>query len=689
MVKILQWLGLYPQFRPRFYKILGAAFAGAVAVFIGLLYYTTSPSFCNSCHIMAPYYEAWRTSKHNKVDCVECHYPPQTRAIIWAKFQSINSVVQYVTKKYSSKPYANIEDGSCLRSGCHSKNILAGKMTFKKGILFDHKSHLGDLRRGKQLRCTSCHSQIVVGNHIEVTESTCFFCHFKHAEGQKGTLPLGNCTTCHQPPAYDIQFQGFTFNHKDFVGARHVPCEKCHLDVIQGDGEAPRERCYICHNQPDRLAKYNDITFMHDTHVAKRKVDCTHCHLEIKHGLKVSKVRFMEYNCQVCHSAIHSGPKEMFMGEGGKGAPPTPSHMFEARLDCLACHVNPKGFEGGIPKEGSTFVASEKACTNCHGNQYQGMLKDWKNTFEVMLRDIHPKLASARGALEKSGGKSAEAKKLYEDAKYNIDFVKIGRGVHNPFYASELIQVADRNIDRLFRLAGQQPPSLPEKSPIKGGYCAQLCHAKAGVKLPENTSVEGKSLPHTRHAFEFGLGCTSCHSAERHKEVKVTRQDCMACHHRADNTQCSRCHKQQAALFSAQNLPVAVKDGKPSVKAGKVECVNCHDLSRKQNLENLSSACTQCHDKAYVDMLKGWQEEMRAALKKTNEALDAAGKKLAEAKKGKRENREATLSLERAKKAYDFVARAKGVHNPDLAGAMLEQAEKDARKAAELLSPKK
>ncbi len=687
--KLLQWAGVHLHFQPKFYKVLAFSATGILALFIGLLFYSASPSFCISCHIMRPYYDAWKTSKHNKVACIECHYPPQTEAAIWVKVQSINSVVQYVTQKYSSKPFAQIEDASCLRPGCHATNILAGKITFKKGIRFDHKFHLGDLRRGKQLRCTSCHSQIVVGTHIEVTESTCYLCHFKHAEGQRGPLPLGDCTTCHEVPKKDIQFQGFTFNHQDFVGARHVSCEKCHLDVVQGEGQAPRERCYTCHNQPERLAKYDDVSFMHDAHVAKRKVDCTRCHLEIKHGLKVSKVRFMEYNCQVCHSAIHSSPREMFMGEGGKGAPTTPSHMFAARLDCLACHVQPKGAESGKGKDGTTFIASEKACTSCHGDQYKGMLRDWKGTFEIMIRDIDPRLQAARQALERAEakrGQGAQARKLFEDARYNIDFVKIGKGVHNPFYASELIQVADRNLDHLFRLVGEPPPPLPEQSPIKGGYCALLCHAKAGVKLPPETSLQGVRLPHTRHAFEFGLACTTCHSAEKHKEVKISKEDCMACHHNPENTQCSRCHQKQAALYTAQNLPVEVKEAKANVKAGKVECVNCHDLSKKQTLENISLACTQCHDPAYVDMLRGWREETLEALKKTQSSLDQASKKLTAARKEKTEVREAEMELERAKKAYDFILKAKGVHNADLAGAILRQAQEQAQKAEEILA---
>jgi nitrate/TMAO reductase-like tetraheme cytochrome c subunit len=670
--------------------VLGIAAAGFVIFFLSTLYYTTSPSFCKSCHNMVPYYDSWKGSKHHSVTCVACHYPPETKAAIWAKIQAFNSVVQYMTQKYSSRPYAQVEDASCLREGCHSQKFLEKEITYKKAIHFNHRFHLGDLKLFGKMRCVSCHSQVVVSNHFEASDTPCFLCHLKGFGESKGSLPVGNCLTCHEVPKKDIELPGLTFNHQNFVGARHVSCEKCHFDVVQGDGHASKQRCYICHNQPDRLAKYGDTALLHDTHVAKRKVDCARCHGDIKHGLKKGRVRFMEYSCQTCHPVSHNAPKEMFLGEGGRGAPSTPSHMYLSRLDCLACHIPPKEANPGLGKDGTTFMASEKACTSCHGNQYRGMLKDWQMTFEGMLRDIEPKLDAARKILEKKAIASAQggaARKLFEDAKFNIDFVKNGKGVHNPFYASELIQVADRNLDRGFRLLEQAPPSLPTDSPIRGGYCAQLCHAKAGVKLPKETTWEGAKLPHTRHAFDYQLGCTTCHSAETHKEIKISKQNCMACHHSPENTQCARCHSKQSALYTAQNLPVKIRDAKANVKAGKVECVGCHDLSKKQNPENISLTCVQCHDRAYVDMLQGWREETLEALKKTRSALEKANKMRAGAKGEKKEIRETALSLERAQKAYDFVAQAKGVHNPDLSGAILEQAQRDIQKAMERYAP--
>ena len=45
----------------------------------GAAKYSESPRFCNSCHIMEPYYKAWETSAHDFVPCVDCHYPPGSK----------------------------------------------------------------------------------------------------------------------------------------------------------------------------------------------------------------------------------------------------------------------------------------------------------------------------------------------------------------------------------------------------------------------------------------------------------------------------------------------------------------------------------------------------------------------------------------------------------------------------------
>jgi nitrate/TMAO reductase-like tetraheme cytochrome c subunit len=65
------------QIRPRTYAFGALALAIAFAALIGILNlwdYTNSPAFCGTtCHTMPPEYNAWQTSPHARVNCVECH----------------------------------------------------------------------------------------------------------------------------------------------------------------------------------------------------------------------------------------------------------------------------------------------------------------------------------------------------------------------------------------------------------------------------------------------------------------------------------------------------------------------------------------------------------------------------------------------------------------------------------------
>jgi hypothetical protein len=192
--------------------------------------------------------------------------------------------VKWATHTYSSKPFAEVEDGSCLRSGCHDRAQLAAKKVFKRGVAFDHARHLADGRRGPQLRCTSCHTQIVVSTHIQVTESTCFLCHFKGARAGRELHPVAGCTGCHQTPPGDIVLGATRFSHAE-VARRGVACASCHLNVVEGDGAAPRERCLTCHNQPEKLARYDDQPAIHAAHVTRHNVECSRCHTSIRHKL--------------------------------------------------------------------------------------------------------------------------------------------------------------------------------------------------------------------------------------------------------------------------------------------------------------------------------------------------------------------------------------------------------------------
>ncbi|NJD62177.1 MAG: hypothetical protein FIA93_05590 [Deltaproteobacteria bacterium] len=456
--KLLETIGMHvPKGRqdrlhlqPRFFKFIGFLAILILIFSVGMFEFSTSPHFCASCHIMKPYYQAWSTSKHNHVPCVDCHYPPDVRDKMVLKFQALTQVVKYVTRTYSSKPYAEISDESCLRKGCHETRLLQGQVVFsppqKPGkpaikIRFDHRPHLTDLKRGKKLRCTSCHSQIVVGNHMEVTTSTCFLCHFKGAKFGRAENPIGGCGNCHGAPEGDIKIGDAKFNHKEIVGVRHVACQNCHLEAIQGEGEAKKERCFQCHNEPARLSHFSDIDFMHKNHVTDHKIDCTHCHEPIKHAVKTT-VEPLQYDCSVCHEKKHNIQKQLYMGIGARGVSNRPSVMFVTNVDCVGCHLVPKMSAATSPFLGQTFKASEAACLGCHGDDFRGILGEWRKTIDKALAETRPAVEKAKAAAARGGKENPKAAQLARDAEYNYHFVLYGKGVHNVDYAVDVLSKA-------------------------------------------------------------------------------------------------------------------------------------------------------------------------------------------------------------------------------------------------------
>ncbi|HLA41376.1 MAG TPA: NapC/NirT family cytochrome c, partial [Candidatus Glassbacteria bacterium] len=186
---------------------------GLAAFTWGSMEFTSRSDFCNTCHYMEPFYLAWKNSSHRDVNCIVCHYPPGILSTFEGKVKGLEQLFKYATQSYRrSKPWAEITDASCLREGCHETRLLEGKVKFKEEITFDHKPHLTELRRGKKLRCTSCHSQIVQGEHISVTASTCFLCHFKGLDSEAQP----SCTHCHEAPMQPPERQ-VSYDHAQIV----------------------------------------------------------------------------------------------------------------------------------------------------------------------------------------------------------------------------------------------------------------------------------------------------------------------------------------------------------------------------------------------------------------------------------------------------------------------------------------
>jgi len=418
----------------------------ALLVFVGfsfaLLEYTHQPRFCISCHIMQPYYNAWQTSSHNKVSCVECHYPPGLRYEFRGKLDALNQVVAYWTGKYNTKFYAEIEDVSCMRSGCHTERLVSGPIEFKRQIKFDHAGHYGKKVRGIELRCTSCHSQIVQGNHMAVTEFTCFLCHFYKNLGPDKIVPMKFCLQCHNYPQSYINAHGVQYNHKDFV-ERGVICWRCHSDVVRGNGAVEDRACLQCHSDPEQLNKIGEVEQVHLNHVTRHKVECFDCHSNIEHSLPASSGP-PQINCTACHQDTHLGPPQLYSGTGGRGVPDMPSAMFRAQVDCIGCHLSKNTYGKEHILKGTTMKPTVDACADCHGESARKIFSFWQQSLEQNMAATSPVLEGANAVLSKfpADRLPAEAKQLLEDAQFNYDFVKYGKGIHNLNYSLALLEKA-------------------------------------------------------------------------------------------------------------------------------------------------------------------------------------------------------------------------------------------------------
>ncbi|MDY7107330.1 MAG: NapC/NirT family cytochrome c [Planctomycetota bacterium] len=438
--------------------------------------YSMQPEFCRTCHIMEPYYQAWHESTHRGIPCGDCHFEPGWESTVRGKFEASSQAVKYITNTYGSKPHAEVRDASCLRSGCHEHRLLEGEVQWEVPtqsgnpvtIRFDHTPHLTELRRGKKLRCVSCHSQMVQGKHIVVTLDTCFVCHFKGLEHGRDEEVLGGCTSCHSAPKSEIRLATGLFDHADFVD-RGVECVNCHSDSIAGDGEVPRQMCWNCHNQPQQIAQYAESSRMHRVHITDNKVECGSCHVQIEHHLTAGVPRtrqalgegmMLDHGgaCGQCHDLTHAGPDELYRGTGGRGVPDMPGPMFRAQVDCIACHQEQQRSGEAARIAGQTYVAAQRACNHCHGERYGDLLDAWKAAIDEHLLQAEDACAAARDAVDAFQGDPVERlrlRRLLADAEHNVRFVTLGRGVHNINYATALLNVAIENCGRIDEAGGE------------------------------------------------------------------------------------------------------------------------------------------------------------------------------------------------------------------------------------------
>lgn len=609
--------GAFPKLILKIVVIAPLVLAVLSAVFIT---YSNQPKFCVSCHYMQPFYDAWEKSSHNHVKCVDCHIPPGAKSWLKHKAAAAVQVVKYVTRQYGMRPWVEVDDASCLRSGCHETRLLAGKVQFG-GVTFDHAPHLTSFRRVTRMRCTSCHAQIVQGSHMMVTEGTCFLCHFKNTDEAP---EMAKCQRCHteikKHQRTDIPSEAWvkqhppktesvapSYDHEDVL-ERQVDCHYCHNDVVQGKGEVPKDRCLNCHTEPERLERYSDIEFMHRNHVTDHKVDCLRCHVEIQHALP-PKEQTPELQCATCHPQQHEATKQLYRGQSGSGAKPQGNPMYDVRVPCEGCHLQHAPVDGR-PVD---TTAGAAGCMLCHGEKFGQRLTNWQADAVTWTNWADKGLAATERALDQIGSAAATAqvKAHLRTARDNVAAVRNGKFIHNPDYAKSLLAVARQEANQALEQAGAgyRWPAAPASSTAEatGPTCAK-CHSDI---TRSRVFAFGVMFDHGLHVGQHSLPCTTCHldgsrpQQAGHGRLVVGRQNCQQCHTRSRlNSPHPDGWKILHSGAAQQNREVCSTCHQQSF------CDNCHgvriphadDWPRKhKQMRGHTDVCAKCHRASFCD----------------------------------------------------------------------------------------
>ncbi len=488
--------------------ILAVGYLGVNMIAYSLTY---KPEACLACHLMKPYYDHWKSSRHNKVGCIDCHpYRPST---------IVQSSLRYLSGTYKLPLHSRVEDKECIV--CHKPDAI--KVVNFRGTPFNHKEHAQKEKRGKNLHCTSCHYSLVQSNtHMEVDQNVCTLCHFFTTPAQYNQ----NCVVCHGQKRKEVKIGEVTFSHDSFLktGAR---CVECHSQTVTGVGDASPDRCRECH--VERRAEGKDATRIHEVHIKQNYINCFKCHEKMEHGKET--VRFskgIDLSCNECHTSSHDPARDMYMGIGARAVKDNPSAMYVSKVRCTACHSLEKSMTGKHALS-RTWEAKKKSCVLCHKPGYEKMIEDWKKSMTAFTDGLSTMVDQYGKTLEqrKAGSALLDGYKVME---HDLRFLKDGRGEHNVRYALDIGKGIVAGVQQGYKKMGvSQKLKVPDYISRPDGYC-MFCHATYQPEKEMRVKALGNvKFGHAQHV-EMGTECTKCHDPAKHRLGSLTRAGCKECH---------------------------------------------------------------------------------------------------------------------------------------------------------------
>ncbi|CAH2716867.1 hypothetical protein BACCIP111895_04055 [Neobacillus rhizosphaerae] len=411
------------------WKLLFVSLVGCIVVFgggYGVLTFTNSPSFCSSCHEMAPEYSTYTASAHNNISCVQCHIKPGFTNMITHKVKSMKEVYYHVTgvpKQIVQTEEEAISNENCLQ--CHSKNRL---VTASGDLKVNHKGHIE-----KDVPCISCHAGVVhakiVARGINTEEvrghwtkenaeklmeekylrpnmGTCIDCHDKVNNGEKPWKDVAynvppNPEEVEKKLEEKTKASGEATKEGESKETEAAHDGKTQEIILQAIGKQQKDvkismECETCHKKV-KVPKNHKVAGWNGKHggTAIQELDkCVNCHQDSKWAreipkediisllkMKETKTKYVpnitvvkdqsriNKFCSACHGnrpVGHVESDQWLTTHAAKAKTP------DQKAECFVCHDREK------PKEGSTDIKAptDVYCQYCHRTGFKSDVKN-------------------------------------------------------------------------------------------------------------------------------------------------------------------------------------------------------------------------------------------------------------------------------------------------------------------------
>lgn len=500
--------------QPKLRKWLIATPIVLIAFGVGSVELTSQSFFCNSCHIMEPYYTSWTKSTHKDVECVECHISPGVDNFIAAKLNGLGQVVDDLLHRTSTKPSASVSQFACTRAGCHTIEKVKATEKSKGNFKFKHEKHLGLEYKGVAVQCGTCHSHVKGEEHFTVNTSICITCHLienpadrlvaaapadsgaavvttirlavRETPASESAPPAGedpvaagavsehaklaptSCKSCHAPPEGEIERHGLKVNHEQFL-AYGASCESCHRGTTATPEPIEDGRCLQCHTfGVDRSLPLEEMHKVHNE--GRHKIECFSCHGEVRHGPTAQTASMEQFDCTMCHHNQHGVQRRTYLAQEPAAhtvdRSGTLSPMFMAHVNCNGCHVEDRKVRNR-PESGATVAMPvAEACDACHK---PGMGKQMIALWQKSTRKLYDELAAELSPILEEEREVVDSHEL-DNCRRLLEVIKVDGswGVHNPRYTQKLLLDARES---LARAQGKPVPPRPAiEDPAAGVY---------------------------------------------------------------------------------------------------------------------------------------------------------------------------------------------------------------------------